>query len=173
MKQQCLILFSSWVESPIREGELKCFRNQGVLNCDHGIFCDKDLGSRRVLGQVALSVSTDGPGDLTRLQSVRGKAAASILLCCLYHVASSASLLFVCCLFDQSCLILCDSMDVAHQVPLSVGFPRQEYWSRLLFPSPGDLPDPGIKAASPALQVVSLQLSHQGPQEKMGADSRL
>ena len=66
-----------------------------MLNCDHGIFCDKDLGSRRVLRQVALSVSTDGPGDLTRLQSVRGRAAASILLCCLYRVASSASLLFV------------------------------------------------------------------------------
>ena len=34
---------------------------------------------------------------------------------------------------------------VAHQVPLSMGFPRQEYWSRLPFPSPWDLPDPGIK----------------------------
>ena len=34
---------------------------------------------------------------------------------------------------------------VAHQVPLPMGFPRQEYWSGLPFPSPGDLPDPGIK----------------------------
>ena len=34
---------------------------------------------------------------------------------------------------------------VAHQAPLSMGFPRQEYWSGLPFPSPGDLPDPGIK----------------------------
>ena len=40
---------------------------------------------------------------------------------------------------------------VAHQVPLPMGFPRQEYWSRLLFPSPGDLPDPGIRPESPAL----------------------
>ena len=40
---------------------------------------------------------------------------------------------------------------VAHQVPLPMGFPRQEYWSGLLFPSPGDLPDPGIKPESPAL----------------------
>ena len=40
---------------------------------------------------------------------------------------------------------------VAHQSPPSVGFPRQEYWSGLPFPPPGDLPDPGIKAASPAL----------------------
>ena len=46
----------------------------------------------------------------------------------------------------QSCLILCDP----------VGFSRQEYWSGLPFPSPGDLPDPGIEPRSPALQVDSL-----------------
>ena len=37
---------------------------------------------------------------------------------------------------------------VAHQVPLSIGFSRQEHWSGLPFPSPGDLPDPGIKLVS-------------------------
>ena len=40
---------------------------------------------------------------------------------------------------------------VAHQVPLSMGFRRQEYWSKLPFPSPGDLPGPGIEPLSPAL----------------------
>ena len=40
---------------------------------------------------------------------------------------------------------------VACQAPLSLGFPRQEYWSGLPFPPPGDLPDPGIEARSPAL----------------------
>ena len=40
---------------------------------------------------------------------------------------------------------------VARQAPLSVGFCRQEYWSGLPFPSPGDLPDSGIEPASPAL----------------------
>ena len=48
-----------------------------------------------------------------------------------------------------------------------MGFPRQKYWSGLPFPSPGDLPDPGIKLkppASPALQADSLMLSHQGSQ---------
>ena len=40
---------------------------------------------------------------------------------------------------------------VAYQAPLSMGFSRQEYWSRLPFPSPGGLPDPGIKPRSPAL----------------------
>ena len=40
---------------------------------------------------------------------------------------------------------------VACQAPLSMGFPRQEYWSGLPFPSPGDLSDPGIEPKSPAL----------------------
>ena len=40
---------------------------------------------------------------------------------------------------------------VAHQAPLSMEFPGQEYWNRLPFSSPGDLPDPGIKLTSPAL----------------------
>ena len=40
---------------------------------------------------------------------------------------------------------------VVHQVPPSVGFSRQEYWSRLSFPSPRDLPDPGIEPGSPSL----------------------
>ena len=44
---------------------------------------------------------------------------------------------------------------VACQVPLSMGFPRQEYWSRLSFPSPGDLHFPGIESASHALQADS------------------
>ena len=42
---------------------------------------------------------------------------------------------------------------IAHQTPLSMGFPRQEYWSGLQFPSPGDPPDPEIKPGSPASQT--------------------
>ena len=53
-----------------------------------------------------------------------------------------------------------DSLDpvdyISCQPPLSVGFSRQEYWSGLPFPSPGDLPYPGIEPVSPALQVDSL-----------------
>ena len=45
---------------------------------------------------------------------------------------------------------------IAHQVPLSMQFTRQEYWSGLPFPSPGDLLNPGIEPGSPALQVDSL-----------------
>ena len=48
------------------------------------------------------------------------------------------------------------------QAPPSMGFPRQEYWSGLPFPSPRDLPDSGIKPAFPALQADSVLLSHKG-----------
>ena len=51
---------------------------------------------------------------------------------------------------------------VTRQAPLSMGFPRQEHWSGLPFPSQGDLPDPRIEPLSPALQSDSLLLSHQG-----------
>ena len=49
----------------------------------------------------------------------------------------------------------CDPWTVAHQPPLSVGFSRQEYWSGLPFPSPGDLPDPETELMSTALQAGS------------------
>ena len=48
------------------------------------------------------------------------------------------------------------SWTVAYQVPPSVGFSRQEYWSGLPFPSPGDLPNPGIEPGFPALQADAL-----------------
>ena len=51
----------------------------------------------------------------------------------------------------QSCTTLW--IPWTHQVPLSMGFSRQEYWSQLPFPSPRDLSDPGIEPDSPALQA--------------------
>jgi len=51
------------------------------------------------------------------------------------------------------------------QDPPSVGFSRQEYWSSLPFPSPGDLPDPGIEARSPTLQADSLPSEPPGKQK--------
>ena len=53
-------------------------------------------------------------------------------------------------LVAESCAILVTPWTVAHKAPLPMGFPRQE-WSGLSFPSPGDLPNPGIEPASPAL----------------------
>ena len=57
----------------------------------------------------------------------------------------------------------------AYQAPLSMGFFRQEYRSGLPFPSPGDLPDPGIKPGSPALQADASPLSHQGSQLRVSS----
>ena len=48
------------------------------------------------------------------------------------------------------------SWTIAYQAPQSMGFSRQEYWSGLPFPSPGDLPNPGIEPGSPALQTDAL-----------------
>ena len=62
----------------------------------------------------------------------------------------------VCVLVAQSCLTLCNPMDLAHQAPLSMEFFRQEYWTGLPFTSPADLSNPGIKPASSALQADSL-----------------
>ena len=60
----------------------------------------------------------------------------------------------LCCVL--SCSVMSNSsaapQAVAHQALLSMGFPRQEYWSGLPFPSPGDLPDPGIEPRSPATE---------------------
>ena len=62
---------------------------------------------------------------------------------------------------NVSCSVVCvwlfvTPLTVTHQAPLSMGFPRQEYWSWLPFPSPGNLPDPGIEPRSPTLQADSL-----------------
>ena len=66
-----------------------------------------------------------------------------------------------------SCYVVSNSFatpwTLPHQACLSMGFPRQKYWSSLSFPSPGDLPNPGTEptsSVSPALQVNSLLLSH-------------
>ena len=62
----------------------------------------------------------------------------------LYTIFNNTYLVSYCRLVSKFC-------PVAHQAPLSMGFPRQEYWSALPFPSPEDLPDPGIKPKSSAL----------------------
>ena len=72
----------------------------------------------------------------------------------------------------QLCLTLCNPMDCNPQSPLSMGFSRQEYqW--LPFPSPGDLPDPGIEAGSPVLQADALPSEPQGkPSVSVEADGK-
>ena len=65
-------------------------------------------------------------------------------------------------LVAKSCPTLATPWPVACQAPLFMGFSRQEYWSRLPFPSPGDLPDPRIKPGSPAMQTDSLPTDLRG-----------
>ena len=65
-------------------------------------------------------------------------------------------------LVAKLCPILAIAWTVAHQAPLSMGFSRQEYWSGLPFPSPGDLPNPEIEPGSPASQADSLPTELQG-----------
>ena len=62
----------------------------------------------------------------------------------------------------ESCPTLATPWTVAHKAPLSMGFPRQEYWRGVPCPPPGDLPDPGIKFWLPALQADSLLSEPQG-----------
>ena len=71
----------------------------------------------------------------------------------------------VCCSVVSHAQLFATPWTVAHQAPLSMGFSRQECWSGLPFPPPGDLPNAGIELASPAslaLQTDSLLLNHQG-----------
>ena len=63
----------------------------------------------------------------------------------------------------QSCLTLCDPMDDRLPGSPSMEFSRQEYWSGLPFPSPGDLADPGIEPGSPALQADALPSHLESP----------
>ena len=66
------------------------------------------------------------------------------------------------CKVAQSCPALCNPISLAYQVPLSMEFSRQEYWSGLPFPSPEGVPNQGIKPGSPALQADTLPSENQG-----------
>ena len=70
------------------------------------------------------------------------------------------SIVHACVLSPFSCVRLLETpLTAACKAPLSMGFSRQEYWSGLPCAPPGDLPNPGIEPAAPALQVDSLLLS--------------
>ena len=64
------------------------------------------------------------------------------------------TIFFCCCCLVSESTLLWPPWTIAHQAPLSMVFPRQEYWSGLPFPSPGDFPDPGVEPVSAALASV-------------------
>ena len=73
-----------------------------------------------------------------------------------------------------NCVRLCVTpWTIAHQTPLSMVFSRQEYWSRLPFPPPGDLPDPGINPASPALAGGFFTTVPPNPKDTSGPPKEL
>ena len=69
------------------------------------------------------------------------------------------------CLVPKLCPSLYDPMNCSPPAPLSLGFPRQKYWSGSPFPSPGDLPDPGIEPTSPAMAGSFFTTEPQGSPE--------
>ena len=88
-------------------------------------------------------------------------------LCCPPEITTTLLISYVCCMVNSfsPVRLFVTLWTIAQQAPLSMGFSKQEYWSGLPCPPPGDLPNPGIKLASflsPALQVDSLALSHLG-----------
>ena len=80
----------------------------------------------------------------------------------LKHSGCLAHVIVVVVVVTKLCPTFASTWTEALQASLSVKFPRQKYWSGLQFPSPGDLPDPGIEPMSSALQADSLPLCHLG-----------
>ena len=78
-----------------------------------------------------------------------------------------------CSVIAQSCPTLCDPMDCRPPGSSIHGFPRQEYWSGLPFPSPGDLPDPGIEPKSLTLQADTLTSEPPGKPIKKAEHQRI
>ena len=68
--------------------------------------------------------------------------------------------------------LLATPRTTAYQAPLSMGFSKQEYWSGVPLPSPGDLPDPGIKPESPTLQADALPSEPPGKPWSQYSDSK-
>ena len=114
-----------------------------------------------VSGSYSLVLLCSLPIVVASLVVKHGLYECGLQLCC--HI-SICKLLRVCAQLSET------PWTVAHQVPLFMEFPRQEYWSGLPFPSPGDLPDAGIKPPYPALQADSLPSEPQG--EPSGCGTR-
>ena len=113
----------------------------------------------------------EGPGSVSETaQQLYGEArehSGLRTLCCNLPSAQSFS----------SVWLLANPRTEACQAPLSIGLSRQEYWSGLPLPSPGDLPDPGIKPASPALAgkffPTTNQISDSGLQARVTPDCQV
>ena len=121
------------------------------MDCSHPGFSIHGILQARILEWIAIPFSR-------RTSQSRGRTLVSCITGRFFIVCTSGNPLKV----TQSCLTLCDPMDCSHQALLSTEFSRLFYWSGLPFPSPGDLPNPGIKPGLPHCGQILYQLSHQG-----------
>ena len=98
---------------------------------------------------------TSGMLKLFILSNLAGWDGQTLVIMINYYPLRVFIYSFYSCVCSQSLshVWLCNPMAVGHQCSLSMGFPRQKYWSRLSFPSSEGLPDPGIEPIPPALQV--------------------
>ena len=111
-----------------------------------------DLDGKESACNVGVPGSIPGSG-----KSPRGGNGNPLQYSCLENSMDCIVLLLLLLLSHFSRVLLFEtSWTVTCQAPLSMGFSRQEYWIILLFPSPGDFPDPGIEPGSPTLQADSL-----------------
>ena len=96
-----------------------------------------------------------------------GVGLVSTFQCCYLSTLKEGE--FVCVL--SRVLLFATPRTIAHQAPLFMGFPRQEYWGRLPFPSPGDLPDPGmeptsLESATLAVRFFTTSTTWEAPKER-------
>ena len=151
----------------------------------------REHAGRKMSNSREAGVSETSPSSLTHLNSaVFPAGAGSLTWRCLSGVSgdipailtpfmrlgywSSDSRLYMHVLSPFSCVrLFATPWTAARWAPLSMGFSRQEDWSGLLFPSPGDLPDPGTEPRSPALQADSLPSEPPGKPLARGKKSRI
>ena len=112
----------------------------------------QSMGSQRVGHDWATNPHLRGRAGIPTPRLTDNKAAALSTMLSFFMLVSSLSRLW----------LFVTPWTAAHQAPLSLRFSRQGYWSGLPFPSPGDLPNPGIEPGSPALQANSLPTELQG-----------
>ena len=120
------------------------------------------IGPQRVAEQLSTHMHTVWSVNLKLLVYPPSPLSSLITISCFLRLWVYICFMVVGGLVSKLCSTLVIPWTAAHQAPLSMGFPRQECWSGLPFPSPGDLPNPETELMSPILQAVSLPLSHQG-----------
>ena len=125
------------------------------IKCGNGSTCCRAVVKMRCVFKQAVPSVREMPYDKVELLRLPPVGRSPLVVCfwCQVKVKSLSHI-----------RLFATPWTVAYQSPLSMEFSRQEYWSRLPFPSPGDLPDPGIEPGSPALQADALPSEPPGKQ---------